>query len=333
MNVGFVRTEDGLSVFFDGTSHNVNRNNPKWKEIVEAISEENVEQLRLLVDVPKAVNQFTEGAVVVENGTVKWNGSPVHEVLTKRLLQHLEEGMPFKPLARFVDKLMQNPSRRSVEQAYPFIEHMCLKICPDGDFLAYKSVSPDLLDWHTKSVKNDVGAVISCRRNEVDDDPNNHCSNGFHVGAYAYASTFGDSNRVIVLCKVNPADIVSVPTDYECQKCRVCRYEVVELHRQEGPLTGVVHNPDGSVYNPDEVSFADECGAGSTCDDVDCDCHDEDDDDSEYGDGYPYDCPDYEDEGCAECEYVFDEDDIVDDDDDSDSEFDEDDVYPPTSAN
>jgi hypothetical protein len=66
-------------------------------------------------------------------------------------------------------------------------------------------------------------------RMNVDDDPNHTCSAGLHFCAYSYLSSYGSSgNDKVMLVKVNPADVVSIPTDYNNAKARCCRYEVVQ---------------------------------------------------------------------------------------------------------
>jgi hypothetical protein len=52
-----------------------------------------------------------------------------------------------------------------------------------------------------------------------------------HVCSQSYLGHFG-GDRVIV-CKINPKDVVSVPADYNNAKMRVCRYEVVSELKDE----------------------------------------------------------------------------------------------------
>jgi hypothetical protein len=61
-------------------------------------------------------------------------------------------------------------------------------------------------------------------RDLVDDNPNNTCSAGLHVACFDYAKGFGSR---LVEVKVNPRDVVCVPTDYNGTKMRTCRFEVV----------------------------------------------------------------------------------------------------------
>jgi len=62
-------------------------------------------------------------------------------------------------------------------------------------------------------------------RNEVNDDKNQTCSAGLHFCSQDYLNHFGGS-RIMIL-KINPRDVVSIPTDYKNSKGRCCRYEVI----------------------------------------------------------------------------------------------------------
>lgn len=64
-------------------------------------------------------------------------------------------------------------------------------------------------------------------RDDVVLDPNRHCAAGLHVASYDYARSFSGCPR-LMLVAVDPSDVVSVPTDCECAKIRVCRYTVLQ---------------------------------------------------------------------------------------------------------
>jgi hypothetical protein len=82
------------------------------------------------------------------------------------------------------------------------------------------------VDIHSGTFDNTPGLVVRMERSKVDSDRRNECSHGLHVGAYAYASSFGPVTLKVI---VNPADVVSVPSDCSCQKIRVCKYFVSEV--------------------------------------------------------------------------------------------------------
>jgi hypothetical protein len=105
------------------------------------------------------------------------------------------------------------------------LEKNNLPITSDGHFLAYKKVRKDFKDCHTGTMDNSVGKIVEMERHEVDDNANNTCSNGLHFCSKEYLNHFGGERTVIV--KINPADVVSIPTDYDFSKGRACRYEVI----------------------------------------------------------------------------------------------------------
>jgi hypothetical protein len=63
-------------------------------------------------------------------------------------------------------------------------------------------------------------------RNLVDDDQNRTCSTGLHFCSKDYLNHFG-GERIVIL-KINPRDVVSIPNDYNDSKGRCARYEIVD---------------------------------------------------------------------------------------------------------
>jgi hypothetical protein len=106
-----------------------------------------------------------------------------------------------------------------------------MPITTKGTFLAYKGIREDGKDVHSGTIDNSPGQTPTMPRRLVNDDPNQGCSQGLHVGAFEYASHWGPR---VVLVEVDPADVVSVPADHSYQKCRACKYKV--LRDSEGLL-------------------------------------------------------------------------------------------------
>ncbi len=140
-------------------------------------------------------------------------------------------------LFRFWARLQKNPSYRSVHQLFGFLKNKGIPITADGCFLAYKSVTYNYKDHHSGQFDNSPGRINEMPRNEISDEPNQTCDPGFHVGALEYAQSFGSGNRRIVVCKIDPENVVSVPSDHSAQKMRVCKYHVVGNHGVQLPST------------------------------------------------------------------------------------------------
>ena len=66
------------------------------------------------------------------------------------------------------------------------------------------------------------------------EDKNQTCSSGLHFCSLDYLPNFGrgDGNRVVIL-EIDPADVVSIPSDYNNAKGRACRYKVISEHNAE----------------------------------------------------------------------------------------------------
>ena len=150
------------------------------------------------------------------------------------MITMLQEGFPIEPMVNFMENLYANPSKRSVDELYNFLEKSQLPITPDGHFLAYKKVRDNYFDCHSGTMDNSVGKIVEMARNEVDDDKDRTCSAGLHFCSLDYLNHFGGARIMIV--KINPKDVVSIPSDYNDTKGRACRYEVIgELNAEEAP--------------------------------------------------------------------------------------------------
>lgn len=78
-------------------------------------------------------------------------------------------------------------------------------------------------DMHTSSMKIQLGVPCKQARKECNADPSIDCSNGLHVGATKYVENFTNRDSVVLVCLVNPANVVAVPK-YDHSKMRVDEY-------------------------------------------------------------------------------------------------------------
>jgi len=229
--LSYIITGQGITAVVDGETMTITSDNPSYGQVLDAIKDgEEPYRIAELFRAANAVKRYLQGVVEVDElmGEVTYNGEPVANVIVDRILQFMSDGLPVNPLIKFLENLMLNPSRRSIQELYKFLEHKSLPITDDGCFLAYKGVDDNFKDYHTGKYSNTVGSINKMPRGTVDDDFRVSCGTGFHVGSLEYATTFGNGNTVVV-CKVNPKDVVAVPEDSSCQKCRTAEYEVVDL--------------------------------------------------------------------------------------------------------
>lgn len=265
MAESYIRTNDHLTVVFsNGDTVTVYPSNPQYVDIISALRVKDYELVRKL-SVPVAavkakINKIVKRGidnVELRAGVVYYNDEPIHDTLTERIVSMATEGFDIEPMCKFLVNLRLNPSYRAVNELYPFLEKGNLPITEDGYFLAYKRVRSDYRDCYTGKFDNSVGTIVEMSRNEVNEDPNQTCSAGLHFCSRSYLPHYGtdQGNRTVIL-KINPADVVAIPKDYNDAKGRTCRYEVIgELeHQNEKPLEGVFA-PSSNYKAPDEDDF------------------------------------------------------------------------------
>lgn len=202
-------------------------------------------EVRNLFDVGRAVSAAFARLgerVTVKGNSLLFDGDPLNSALADTIVEYYIEGNDnVEPLVKFLENLMTNPNPLSRESLYGWLANKSFHIDDDGCFLTYKSVrsagdgvynsiSSGTADVNGETIHGvipqEIGDVVEMPRSDVDDNTHAACSTGLHVGTWGYASSF--SGDTMLLVKVNPRDVVSVPKDSGEQKVRVCRYVVVD---------------------------------------------------------------------------------------------------------
>jgi hypothetical protein len=231
--VSFLIQGKNIVVVVGGLPHTITESHSNYKEVKLALQNKDWDLLAEIVEPRKAIKKFSDGRVdILDDDTVLFDGKPFHNALAKRLIAMLNDKLPMEPIVRFIENLSENPSKSSVDELYLFLECNSLPLTPDGHFLAYKKIRANYTDCYTGKMDNSVGKVVEMPRGAVNANREETCSSGLHFCSYGYLSAFG-GDRIVVL-KINPRDVVSIPSDYSNQKGRACRYEVVsEIHLEQ----------------------------------------------------------------------------------------------------
>lgn len=252
--------------FSDGRTIRVEKSDHNYAKIVKTFElpqEEQEKKIDLILSPQengKEIIHGKDGFEVIED-SVYYNGDKLPQALEDKVLSIVRDGLPLEHFSKFWERLEKNPSSTSVNELIDFLSYKELPITEDGCFLAYKGINDDYYSVHgntnTKVVNgkvddagrifNGIGEVIEVRRRDVDDNRSHHCSHGLHVGSLNYAKNWGPR---VVLVKVDPADVVSVPSDCSCQKCRVSKYEVIKDFSYE--IMSSVVDEDGDDLVPDD---------------------------------------------------------------------------------
>lgn len=270
MSYPYLIQGSNIVIFVNNEAYTITKSHISYDKVLEAIKNEDWDVVKDIVDPKKVIINYGKGNVSIQGDKMFWKGREFHNSLSSRMIRMYQEGFSIEPMIAFMDNLMDNPSYRAVNELYSFLERNNLPITPDGHILAYKRVRDDYMDVHSGTVPNkvakdftseEVAAMpITCGRNDevqvkvnkdgvttvkmprnnVDDNQNRTCSSGLHFCSREYLGSFG-GNRIMIL-KINPRDVVSIPVDYGYSKGRCSRYQVIgELGvREEAAFTETV---------------------------------------------------------------------------------------------
>lgn len=286
-------SDNAITIFWEGKPYTLRKDHANFKLARQAILDARYEDLGDLLDIAKSVENFVEGDIEVRDEVVYYKGNRLHGVVVDKLLEMLRAGMKDSaPLVNFITRLQANPSANSVNELYSFLSYKSLATTPDGKVLGYKGVQSDF--WSTTGnadtivvqgktnerhqIFNEVGATIEVARRCVDDNKDNHCSFGLHVGSYDYANGWAGEDGRLLLVEFDPQDAVSVPTDCDFQKLRVSKYKVIsDITDTRKELNKPVYEANKPIYGSDDD------------DDLDYDDDDSDFLDEELDDDYDMD--------------------------------------------
>lgn len=221
--------------------YTITNTQPNWSRVVELVKEEdNDDEILQTISVRGAVENFSPtGEITVVGNDVRYKSRTLHGLDVDHLLEAIRTGnkRQAKALTLFLENKQFNPSYRAVNDMYKFRQDRGMPLTDDGCFLAYKGVLASywsrnanpatiVLSGQTNEqgqILNTIGSYIEVDRKCVEDDPSKGCGEGLHAGSLEYASGWGEK---VVIVKINPKDVVSVPTA-EDNKMRICAYTVV----------------------------------------------------------------------------------------------------------
>ena len=242
----YIINATGIVFFHQNKPIKIDKSSVQYVRVIKAFDLPEREQEAAILEIlDQSAGSFERDGFKITPEEVVYKGEELPEALASKVRAIAEEGLPVSLFGNFWDNLQLNPSANSVRELYDFLAYKELPITEDGCFLAYKGLSKT--GWSisgnkkTKVLKgkvdssgkiyNGVGEEIQVRRWDVDDNRENHCSYGLHVGSLNYAEDFAQG--MVVVVKINPKDVVSVPKDYDCQKCRVSAYKVIDIFSEE----------------------------------------------------------------------------------------------------
>ena len=178
--------------------------------------------------VRQAIVDELDGLLELRDNVIYFDGKPLRQSFVARILSLLKDGFDIKPMINWFRNLLDNPSKNAVEELWDFMEANGLPVTADGHFIAYKMINENYTDIYTGTMDNSVGATPKMRRNEVNEDKDDTCADGLHFAGLNYVlnGSYGSRGRGhrLVALKINPANVVTIPSDYGRAKGRACEY-------------------------------------------------------------------------------------------------------------
>lgn len=233
--------EVGAEVF------NISATSPHYDKWLKAVEEDNVDFFlatndHVISTLKEALEQHAGFRYDLDIDVLYYNDVAVPSSIAKRIVACAQNNyINYSWLQKFYERLDKNPSYRSRNMLFSFLDALDIPITPDGTILAYKAVRSDYTDRYSGTIDNSPGEVVTMPRKDISDDPNDACSQGLHAGALAYSGPHGSystNDSITVIVEIDPEDVVCVPNDHSFSKMRVCKYTV--LKEYEGVM--------GSIY-------------------------------------------------------------------------------------
>ena len=181
----------------------------------------------------------TETVVAIVDDVVITNADAlIHQV--QRANETGSDGM-----LKFLQRMAKvaNVRRHSADELLEFMRKGDMPITDDGCILVFKRLCKDrseLVDTHTRSVRQTVGDYVYMDVSLVDDDNRISCSNGLHVARRQYLGGF--SGDACILARVAPEDAIAVPRA-DANKMRVCGYHIIAMLTDEQASTVFANRP------------------------------------------------------------------------------------------
>ena len=257
-NIPYIITNNTISLMINNKQFIVNKSHPNYIKIKDSIKSKKFNNLINLVNIPEHIKSFSNHKVEVKGNKIYYKGQALNNYLTEKIMQFMHEGFDFQPTFKFLQNLMQNPSTDAINELYQFLEYGNMPITEDGYFLAYKYVNEDYTSCNANPDGshnvNKIGAEISMDRDEVCADRNITCAEGLHFCSREYLPNSGGGSRIMVL-KINPKDVVSIPYDYNNTKGRCCYYKVVAELKDDNEINNLIQYPIYTSHGKRKIKY------------------------------------------------------------------------------
>ena len=217
-----------ITISFEDKTYTCDSGHSGFENARTALIENRISDAIAYIDVRAGIENFARGNVKIEGRSLYYEDVELKSGLAERIVKLYTEGKTIDDLLHFLENVMSNPTRKTVYRLFDFLRANDIEITKDGYFTAWKVVTSNFKDCHTRTIDNSIGVTVEMPRHDVEDDDSITCSSGLHVCSRSYIRHFANGSDRLVKVKVHPADVVSIPVDYNDAKMRVCKYTVLE---------------------------------------------------------------------------------------------------------
>lgn len=232
--VPFSATPTSISVVVNFKSKVIPASHPNFEKIRDMLFSYKATEADLLplIDIPAAIETFKSENIKVIGDNLFYKGFKIDSNLAKVILGFVNKGQleAAEPYKNFLERAQMNPDPRAVSDLYEWVAAANLPITPDGCILAWKAVQADYYSIHSGrrgKLFHGIGHTVSEPREETDPNPDVTCSRGLHFCSAPYLRFYQRGGVRIIAVKIDPANVVAFPKDYNNEKGRACEYTVV----------------------------------------------------------------------------------------------------------
>jgi len=224
-------SKSGLNIFIEGKEYHFPINHIRYKDVYSALTS-NFSYRYKVYKITKMYNELKTKLescyFSIKDGELLYNNIAYDNLAIEKMINEIiENGCEALPLLRFMEKLEKNPIEQSRESVLRWMGNNGVAIDKEGNILGFKYVKKTgdncYTDCHTEKMSIKIDIPVEMPRHEVELNDAMCSASGLHVGTYDYVKT----EPCILLVKVDPTDIVSVPKK-EYAKIRCCRYTPIK---------------------------------------------------------------------------------------------------------
>lgn len=217
-----------------GQNHFAANDHPNFEQIVKLLRKSEYSVALKLFDIKKIIETQSKGKFLIRDNEVLYNGTPVHNTVTERILECSRNNGDVKPLVNFLERLLNNPHKVIFDNLYKYLENYKLPIDQDGYVYGIKAVRPDLKSKWSSSVQYVIGETYSeprqfCRQPGTEGQQNDiYCGPGLWFGWTTFVLNYGSPTDHVILVKVDPKNIIATPNLARFQKIACCEFTPVK---------------------------------------------------------------------------------------------------------